>query len=190
MDIQASAQHKAAQAQKASVQAQLDQMKAESEIDLNMSNVMKNLTGIDNDKAKIELASLDTSRKDLEVALRHLYQTGDVMQGQVDRQHQLTMQANDHAHQKSMSVQDQTIDHPVHGKIGEQDIHDTMAANGLTRQEVMDKLDHHAAVHNTIKRQIVIPNHPKHGHITEADIQTTMKNNNMTRQDVLSKLNA
>jgi len=40
--------------------------------------------------------------------------------------------------------------HPVHGLYSEKDIGDTMRAHGMTRHQVMAKLAHHAAIHNTI----------------------------------------
>lgn len=42
--------------------------------------------------------------------------------------------------------------HPVHGSVTESDINDTMAATGMTRERVINKLKHHSTLHKVMGR--------------------------------------
>ena len=44
--------------------------------------------------------------------------------------------------------------HPVHGMVSEKDIRDTMQRHGISRPHVLEKLAHHATIHNAMRQMV------------------------------------
>lgn len=195
---QADAQHKAAQATKANVTAQLEQMKAESEIDLNMSNVMKNLQGVDESQAWIRLQAVEAARKDLEMALRHIESANqrghEMLLKNAEMAHQVAMKetpeqeaAESPQHEQMESPEEETSEHhervilrghPKHGDIKVGDILKTAKKHGISPQDVL----HHMSKHN------IIAHHPRHGAVTHGDIIQTARENNISPREAMQRI--
>lgn len=93
----------------------IEEERAQIDNDKVLSETMENLSKIDKNEAEIALQTLDHARKDVEMEL--------------DAQGQLTQRQGY-----------KVMDHPEHGEITEADIQQTMADNGMTRDEVMAAL--------------------------------------------------
>jgi hypothetical protein len=97
------------------IDMQLKYEKQQAELDKILSETMKNLHEIDASEAQIAMKTLDMARSDVEMEL-------EAQRNMTDR--------------KAYKV----MDHPEHGEVTEADIQQTMADNGMTRDEVIAAL--------------------------------------------------
>lgn len=94
-------------------------IKLQAELDEIMSRTMKNLSDVDRNEAQTAFSVLDQARADLQL--------------EVGAQEQLTARQGY-----------KVMDHPVHGEVTEADIQQTMADNGMSRDEVIAQLQQQA----------------------------------------------
>jgi len=136
---QANAQKAAAETQIKAVDNHLDQRAADlmeakhqAEVDNIEADTMMKLNGID-------MAQASQSLQELNAVREHLVAES---QGEKEAEAQAT--------KASAGASSKPIEHPVHGTVMENDVQDTMAKHGMTRDQVMGKMDQHSALHKVI----------------------------------------